>query len=165
MSKIILAWNYPNLKPGMKVQVLTNEDHNQQGTYSKTSAWSSQAEARYCYKTYTLTNQIIRDLQEQKSIRMSDFPEKNSITNPDWVMHYADFKVFKQLVKVDKPVYQILKVQGENIENVVLTPDKELANKVKMNREEANKDTSIQFKLITFNIQKLEEQELWNFIP
>lgn len=160
MSKIILAWNYPNLKPGMKVEVLTNADHISQGTFSKTSAWGASPEKTYCHRKYTLTEKIISLLQNQKNITMSEFPERESIPNNSWLMHYADFKLATQIVKVDKPVYQILKVQGENIENVILTPDKEQANKVKMNKEEVNKDPSIQFKLITFNIQKYEEQEL-----
>lgn len=160
MSKIILAWNYPNLRPGMKVEVLTNEDHNSQGTYSKTSAWGMPPEKTYCHRKYTLTEKIISLLQAKKNIEMREFPERDSIPNNSWVMHYADFKLATQIVKVDKPVYQILKVQGENIENIILTPDKEQANKVKMNKEEVNKDPSIQFKLITFNIQKYEEQEL-----
>lgn len=157
MPKIVLAYTYPKLKAGDKVQVLTNSDHAIQGTRSQTSAWGSGAEAAFCNKTYTVTEDIVRKLKAQINIYMSEFPEPQD--KPSWVMHYADFKMATTTEIVEVPVYQILKVNEENISNILLTHDKVQADEFLKTILETETDPKIKYTQIEFTIKKKIEKE------
>ena len=156
MSEIILAYSYPFLAPGKKVKVLTDADHQAQGTTSKTASWGPRAERAFCNKTYTLTTPIIDRLINKRNITMSDFPENyaSNDCSGNWVMHYADFKMAEIECFEDSPVYQVLKVKNKEIQHILLTPNEEQANTVKMAHEKENKDKETFFIKLQFTLKR-----------
>lgn len=156
MSKIILAYNNPKLKVGDKIEVLTITDHHKQGSYARTSAWSMNAEAKYANRTYTVTEKVLQALQNHQNITMYEFPE---CPNDNWIMHYADFKMAKTIEIVETPIYQILKITEDKISNVLLTPDKEQAEKLLKAILERNTDPKTKFTKIEFTLKKKIEKE------
>lgn len=152
---IQLAYTYAHqLKPGMKVQILTSEDHKELNTRSQTSNWGSSAEQEFCNKTYTLTQTIIEDLINKNLIRMKDFKEYNG-TAGHWLIHYADFKLIEDIIKSEPtPVYQILELQNNTAKNIILTFNEELADKIKTAKEKINTEKDITYIKISFELQK-----------
>ena len=158
MPKIVLAYTNPNLKAGDKVQVLTNADHYATQTASQTASWGTSSESKYCYRTYTVTEEIARKLKNRENIYMKTFPELKKDAS-DWVMHYADFKMATITEIIETPVYQILKVTEEGINNILLTPDKEQAETLLKNLLEKETNPKVKYTKIEFTLKKKVEKE------
>jgi hypothetical protein len=159
MPNIKLAYKNPNLKIGDKVEMMSTIEHTLLGTYPKTSAWGPTAEQRFCNKQYTITADIIKRFQNRESIPIDWFPEFKD-NYQGWTMSYADFKMATVIEIVETPVFQILKLKGEEVSNILLTPNETQANEVFNNLQSNNTDPAIHFAKINFTIKKRMEKEL-----
>jgi hypothetical protein len=159
MPNIKLTYKNPNLKIGDKVEMMSTAEHTILGTYPKTSAWSTSAEQRFCNKQYTITADILRRFQNKENIPIDWFPEFKD-NYQGWTMSYADFKMATVIEIVETPVFQILKLKGEEVSNILLTPNEAQANEIFNNLQSNNTDPTIHFAKINFTIKKRVEKEL-----